>query len=368
MTDPNCFSRSIAARFTRAHLAGARAARRLAVVVLFGSALAAVSVATAQDQAPLDRSAAETAAVAASSDVRTAELDVEAARRDLARVEVDPTTLRVARLNAQHAVEAAEDALRNARAAARDAGADAFESALQARDAVAIATTALGIARTEAEAVRIRLEAGAATESDVARADDAARAAERDVADAERSYALALDRLALRMGRTAIVAPLAEPDGDTAVPALDDVLARVGENAAVRSARRGVALAEARLAAVDVDFTSARADVEAAEDALATARLQADDLESSLTLSLRQAYNAVLAADARRQSAQEGLATADEDVDVAVVRFEAGAIAQVTLERVQLERMRRRADLHSADMALADALRALDAAVLGSTR
>jgi outer membrane protein TolC len=325
-------------------------------------------LAGAQDAPAVDRATAEAEAVAASIEVQTARLDLDAAVRERARIDADPTTLLVPSLLARHDVEAAEDALRNAEATARDGAADAFEAALQARDGVAIARTALDIVVTEAEAARIRLEAGAATESDVARAEDAARSAERDLADAERSFALALDRLALEMGRDEVPSRLREPSDDPPVPSLDEVLARVGENAGLRAALRGVELAEAQLAAVDVAFTSARADVESAQDALATARLRADDLESSLRLALRQTYNAVLAAEARLASVREALATADEDLAVAVVRFEAGSIAQVVLERVRLDHLRRRSDVHAARTALADALRSLDATILGAGR
>lgn len=335
-----------------------------AVVVVASLALGAL----AQDAPALDRTTAEAEAVAAAVDVRTAQLDLDATRREAARVEADPTSLRVALLRARHDVEAAEDALRNARAAARDAGADAFEAALQARDGVAIASTALDIARIEADAARIRLEAGAATENDVARTDDVARAAGRDLADAERRFELALDRLAQAIGRDEAPRRLVEPVADPNVPSLTSVLDRTTENASLRAALRAVRLAEAQLAAVDVAFTSARADVEAAEDAVATARLRADDLAESLRLSLRQAHDAVLAADARVASAEEALATADEDVRVAVARFEAGSISQVLLERTRLERLRRRAELHTARIGYADALRSLDAAVLGVAR
>lgn len=338
---------------------------RWIVALLF---VGATAVGLAQGATELDRASAQREAVEASTDVSTAELDLEAAQRDRSRVEADPTSLRVSELRVRHAVEAAEDAVRNARAAARDAGADAFEAALQARDRVALAEAALAIASTEARAAQIRLDAGAATESDVARAADAARASDRDLADARRAYALALDQLALRLGRTEIGVVLQPIVDDPDVPALDEVLPRVAEHAGLRRAVRAVELAEAQLAAVDVAFVSARADVEAAEDALATAELRASDLESTVRLAIRQAYNAVLGADARLVSADEALATAEQDVEVAAIRFEAGSIAQVVLERVRLDRLRRMGEVHAARMALADALRSLDATILGVGR
>jgi outer membrane protein TolC len=117
---------------------------------------------------------------------------------------------------------------------------------------------------------------------------------------------------------------------------------------------------------VDVDFTVPRSEIESAEDALETARVRAADLEDSLTLAVRQAHNAVLAAEGRLASAREQVATAEEDLRVANARFEAGSIAQVTLERAHLDLRRRQADARVALHGLRDALRSLDATLLGA--
>jgi outer membrane protein TolC len=329
--------------------------------------LAPLSAAAAQElPAPLDLEAAAARAVETAADVRTAELDLAAAERELARVEADPTTLRVPRLNAQHAVAAAQDDLRNARAVARDAAADAFEGVLEAEDTAAIAEAALAIARTEAEAARIRLEAGAATRSDVDRADDAVRSAERDLRDARQALELARDRLASRLA-VAEVPALAETDAEPQVPGLEATVARLDENAALRAARRSVTVAEARLEAVDVAFTVPRSEIESARDALETAEVRAGDLEDSLRLAVRQAHNAVLAAEGRWASAREQVATAEEDLRVATVRFEAGSIAEVTLERARLDLLRRQADARVARHGLRDALRSLETTILGAS-
>jgi outer membrane protein TolC len=315
---------------------------------------------------PLDLSAAADLAVEASVDVRTARLDLDAAERELARVEADPTSLRVPTLEARHAAQAARDALRDAEAQARDAAADGFETALEARDRVAIAEAALAIARTEAEATRIRLDAGAATRSDLDRAEDAVRSAERDLRDARQAHDLARDRLAVTLGVTDELPVLDDAPVATEVPSVDDALARLSENSALRAAGRGVDLAQAAYDAVNVAFTVPRSEIEAARDRLDTARLRETDLESSLRLAVRQAHNAVSAAEGRLASARERVATAEEDLRVQRVRFETGSVAEISLERARLDLQRSRADERAALHALADALRGLETTILGA--
>ena len=326
------------------------------------------AAAVAQDlPTPLDLETAFARAIEVAADVRTAQLDLAAAERELSRAEADPTTLRVPRLNAEHAVEAARDDLRNARAVSRDATSDAYETVLEAEDTAQIAEAALAIARIEAEAARIRLDAGAATRSDVDRAEDAVRSAERDSRDANQALELARDRLASRLAVDELP-PLAELDDGLQVPTADEALGRLDENASLRTARRSVVVAEARLEAVDVAFTVPRSEIESAQDALETARVRARDLEDSLTLAVRQAHNGVLAAEGRLASAREQVATAQEDLRVANARFEAGSIAEVTLERARLDLLRRRADARGAFHALRDALRSLETTILGASR
>ena len=368
MTDRTVTRSSVTRASVTARDVTARPLPRILTVLLVLTLLAPL-LAPVRGQAAaetLDLAMAMDRAVQASVEVRTARLDLDAARREAARVQADPTSLRVPTLNARHDVEAARDALRNAEASARDAAADAFEAALEAQDSVAIAEAAMRIARVEARAAAIRLEAGAATESDVARAEDVVRSAERDLRDARQAQELARDRLAVRLGEAGDLLALDGSVPEPVVPSLDEATSRLDENASLRSARRAVVVAEAQLEAVDVAFTVARADVEAARDRLDSAELRADDLRSSLTLAVRQAHNAVLAAEGRLASAREQVATAEEDVRVANVRFEAGSIAEVALERARLDLLRRNAEARSARHGLADALRSLEATILGA--
>ncbi len=315
---------------------------------------------------PLSLAGAQTRAVQGSADVVNAARDLDAAQRGLARVEADPTSLRVPLLDARHAVAAAVDSLRNAEHAARSAAADAFEALLEAEFDVRVAEASLAIADIEAQAVRIRREAGAATVSDVARAEDAFRSAERQLRDSRDGRGLARDRLALRIDVEGELPPLvAEQPGDDA-PTLEASLARLDEHAALASARRAVVRAEANLAATDVAFTTPQAQIEAARDALASARDRAEDLARTLELSVRQAFNAVTAAQGREASAEETLMTARDDLFVATTRFESGSIAEIDVLRAELTVLQAEASMSRATHALAASLRALEGAVLGA--
>lgn len=350
--------------------------RPLRVALRLLSILAVLSTAAAQSGAsdaageavpdPLDLASVMNLAVEASTDVRTARLDLASAERALARVESDPTSLRVPLLEARHAVEAAQDTLRNAEATARDGAGDAFAEAVDAEGRVAVAEKARDIARTEAEATRIRLEAGAATQSDVRRAEDAVRETERDVRNAVQARDLARDRLGSLLDVAQALPPLQNVTDVPDVGSVEDALDRLEENASLRSARRSVALAEAQLAATDVPFTTPPSEIEAARDRLETARLRADELARTLALSVRQAHDGALAAQGSLANAREQRATAREDVEVQEVRFEAGSIAAIELERSRLDAMRSETQLRAARHGLLDALRSLEMAILGA--
>lgn len=330
--------------------------------------MVAIPVAGAQAEAePLDLATAMTLAERASPDVQTAQRDLEAAERELARVEADPTSLRVALVDASNAADAAVETLRNARHSARANAASAFESVLEASIDVRIAEATLDINLIEANASRIRQEAGAATQADVTRAEDAVASAERDVRDARDVAALAWDRLVLRIGWEGELPALAEPLSAPEIPTLDATLARLDENASLASALRAVTRSEANFAAVNVPFTTPQTQIDAARDALANARTRADDLATSLALTVQQAYNAVTAASGRLDSAREALATAREDRRVAQVRFEAGSIAALDVDRADLALLRATSNEARAVHALAAALRSLESTLLGAT-
>ncbi|MFO7543873.1 MAG: TolC family protein [Trueperaceae bacterium] len=344
----------------------------LAFALVFGLVFAPVfAPAFAQEAAPapvptLPFEEALDRAAEANASVRAARLDLATAERDLERVRADPTTLRIARLQAEQSHQRAVAALAAATESARDAAATAYENALQADDRVAIAEAALAIAASLHDAARIRFEAGAATRLDLERAANDVQAAARDLDDARQTRDLAYQRLASQVGdaEAPIALTPAPPPGP--VPDLDQVRTWAEENRTVLAAAHQLALAEAQLTAIDVPLTTPRADIEAARDRVDTARLQLDEQRRVLDLELQQARNAAVAAAARLQSADEAVVTAEEDVRVQRLRFEAGTVAQLTLAQSELQASRQRAARTTAEHTLAASLRRLSLLALGA--
>ncbi len=305
-------------------------------------------------------------AVEASAAVGSARIDLDTARRDLERVEADPTSLLIARLQAEHAAERALGSLATARLRAEDAAASAYGDVLEAADTVAIAEAALAIAERALEATAIRLDAGAATRLDFDRAENDRQGAARDLDDATARLTSARNRLASLVASDDAAPAALDPMPAVAdTPALERLLERAEENAQVRAALQQVALAEAQFAAVDNPISSARADIEAARDRLAAARLQLGEQRRSLTLLLRQAHDAAGAAQSRLRSAEASLGTAREDERVQALRFDSGVVSALALEQTRLQRMRLESQARAAEHALAAALRQFESTLLG---
>ena len=306
-------------------------------------------------------------AVEASAAVRSARIDLDTARRDLARVEADPTSLLVARLQAEHAAERALGTLTTAMLSAEAAAANAYGDVLEAADTVAIAEAAFAIAERALEATAIRLDAGAATRLDFDRAANDRLSAARDLDGARAGLALARDRLASLVASDDAAPAVLDPMPTvTAIPALESLLERAEENAQVQTALQQVALAEAQYAAVDNPISSARADIEAARDRLDGASLQLGEQRRSLTLLLRQAHDAARAAESRLRSAEASLGTAREDERVQALRFDSGVVSALALEQTRLQRKRLESQARTAEHALAAALRQLESTLLGA--
>lgn len=320
----------------------------------------------AQARTALDLERATDLAVEASAAVASARLDLASTERDLARTEADPTTLRVARLQAVHAVERGRTAVRNAEAVARDGAAGAYTAALEADDTLERAEAARAIAAIAREAAGIQFEAGAATRRDVERADDDLRAAERDVEDAAAARALAFDRLASLLGlEVADLLLAAAPEPAPLLP-LETYLAALVDNGQLQAARQQVELAEAQLAAIDNPLSTAPADIAAARDRLDGLRLQLAEQERSLTLVVRQAFNAAQSAEARVRTAETTAAAAEEEAEVQRLRFDAGSISALALARADQQRVGQAHALTSARHALHAALRQLQLTLLGA--
>jgi len=88
--------------------------------------------------------------------------------------------------------------------------------------------------------------------------------------------------------------------------------------------------------------------LESAQGATKVATSQQDDLERNLVFNLRQAFIQVLQGKAVLALAEENLAYYDHVLDVNRDRYKAGAIAQVDLDRLELQRVQYESDVQSA--------------------
>jgi cobalt-zinc-cadmium efflux system outer membrane protein len=88
--------------------------------------------------------------------------------------------------------------------------------------------------------------------------------------------------------------------------------------------------------------------LESAQGATKVATSQQADLERNLVFNLRQAFIQVLQGKAVQALAEENLAYYDHVLDVNRDRYKAGAIAQVDLDRLELQRVQYESDVQSA--------------------
>jgi cobalt-zinc-cadmium efflux system outer membrane protein len=87
---------------------------------------------------------------------------------------------------------------------------------------------------------------------------------------------------------------------------------------------------------------------ETAKDATRVAESQHQDLDRTMTFSLRSAFIQTLEAKALLKLAQEDLDYYDKIIDISRNRFHAGDIAQVDLDRIELQRVQYESELQTA--------------------
>lgn len=307
---------------------------RLAPLVLLVPLLVA-TVATAQDAAPLDLATAVRLAVPRDEAVLDARDAREDAARDAERAAADPTATTLARQAARDAAAAAADDVRVAEAEARREVTARYVAVLEARAALADAEARERIADAVLAAERVRLEAGAATDLDVARAQDDAAARARTRADAATDRALAEADLRQAIGRpVGALAPVGR-DALASVPALDVARREAREaSASLRAARRDVTRREAERAGLATPLSSAneRADADAA---LADARTRLARTETAVDDAVRRAHAALVASANRLADARDAVATSATSLEASRARFEAGTIAEATLHEAE---------------------------------
>lgn len=293
-----------------------------------------------------------------------AQRDLETAERDLVRSQADPQALGLDLLAAEQAVAAARDAVKTATLAAELEIATAYTDLLDIEYTLAQAEIESEIATTTLEATRARHQAGAATELEVVQAENTQASNERTAQEIRIDRDLAVGALQGLLGTS--IAGLT-PIMDSRVPEspiLDEVLAATLErNTRLLAAERAVESARAQLAAVD-NALSARAEIEAARDAVTSAETSLRTLRSNLELSIQQTYASVSAAGNRLVGAEEAYATSLENLEGQRARLEAGSISALAFREAELSTLASEASLASARHALMLAHMQLESAVL----
>src|SRR5690606_36798755 len=191
--------------------------------------------------------------VPARPDAITTRLELITAESALLRVESDPLALRLDRLRATQEVELLRAQHRHALLTALQQIAEAYTSVLQAREQVALAQAGLELAEAGLEVARIRFANGGATSLEVRDAEIGVDEARQGVEAARSGLDVARANLEGMIGAEVDPAELEPETVDllVALPALEEFVARLGEHPTLLQASHGVALARARLELLD---------------------------------------------------------------------------------------------------------------------
>lgn len=275
--------------------------------------------------------------------VVTGALELEDARRRLESTEADPSTLRLDRLQAEHALELADAALRTARYRAYAEIAAAYLRVLEASSGRDFAEDGAGLSERAVDIATIRLERGAGTQLDLRDAETDLASALNDLAAAGQGLALAKRSFESLTGLPGEgLAPV--PDGLLATEVPDEALlaARLADSPTLLRASHGVELARAALDLLDPAYAPAR-DIESAELAHARAGEGLAEARRGVELQLRTLLNRVEAARDAASVAHDALANARERDAIERARLDAGLIAEIAYDQTRLAT--RRAEL-----------------------
>lgn len=325
--------------------------------------LAIPAAAQGGGQAPLTLQQAWEAGPDASAAVLSARATLASDQRAQARVAADPESLRVDRIGADSAVANAQRDLDAALAANKADVAGAYFDAQEADTALAVAELDAAIQLQTLQAEQARQQAGAATDLDVAKAQNTYRQAQTSQTEARTQRTLAYNTLASLLGRPAdSLAPVTEvPD----LGELDAYRKRADTaNAQLVAARNTEVLARAQLQAIDNAFSS-RSDIQQARDALADAERRVTEVGRTVELNVNAAYANARTAAAALTNAADADATAQKDLDTAKARLDAGSISPLAYRNSQLTRRQAAQSLESARHAAILRLLELDKTVLG---
>lgn len=326
----------------------------VSAAVLTASAASMVTPALAaptprSQTAELDLAAAVEAAFAILPELRLARLQVLEAELALLEAELNRSGAPVSYLEAQEALEEAQSALRAAALSAALRVEEAFYGALRAAELLELRRKAAEQAQARAGAARARFEAGMLPLLELQEIELASATAQAQLEDAERAYKAALLALSELTG-LAPLPPLKRPDAAFApleIP-LEEAIERARRvHPDVAAARRALRAAERRLESAKLSDAPSAA-VRRAEIAVERARIGLEQAEARAASEVRQAYASLEAAAQEAALKEKALSLALSRLDVARIRYDAGAISLLEFAAAEQKAMEARLDAASA--------------------
>jgi outer membrane protein TolC len=318
------------------------------LVAALVACVAAAQTAPSPESLTLEQALA--VAPGASASVSAAQAALTSAERDDARVSSDPMSLRVDRITADNALTNAHRSLAAAFAGSTLDVASAYFAAMETDTALSIAELNADIQQRTLRAQQARKQAGAATDIDVAQAQNTYQQAQATLADARTQRVLAYNSLASLLGQD--IGKLAPVTTTPTLHTLEHYLGSADQtNAQLVAARGAVTLAQAQYDASNNDF-SPKSAIQQAQDTLGDARRQVQETRRTLDLAVRSAHANAQAAIAALANARDADATAQANLESAKAQLDAGSISPLAYQNDQLTRQQAAQTLDSAQHAV----------------
>lgn len=256
-----------------------------------------------------------------------AERALAAAQDELRKVQGDPEAAQLTLTRAQEGVSVNQAKLGQAREEADARALEAYASVLVAQTDVALAGERKELTAIQLQAADLRLKAGAISNADLARVRDQ----DAQAASAVRTAQRGLEQAQARLRPYGQIQPQALPDAPTVEAARFSSArhARLLETQQqLREAERALALS----AGPDTPVL----DKTARERDLARARAAVADVQRNLEDALEASKRRYQSANENLRLSRESQTRVNAELVAAQRRFQAGAIAQVTLKQAQI--------------------------------
>ena len=271
-------------------------------------------------------------------DAVTQNLELLNARNDLIRVQGDPLALRLERTQAEQAVALNRAELEEAYYSAVLEITQAYTGVLQGREQLELAQKGMSVSQAALDIAQIRANNGSATQLDVQEAQVALNDAEKNLTAAQNGLNVSENNLEGMIGQEVTASDL-EPVDDsylTALPSLDQALEAAQDHPQLLQSRQGLDLARIGLDLLDPSYASA-SQIESSRTQLETTQELVQEAQRGFSLQVRNLFIQAENAQETFQVERDSLVNARERLAFQQDRLESGLIAQIELDRAELE-------------------------------